>query len=144
MGTPLRLGLTGGIGSGKSTVATLLAACPIALIDADAISRPLTHRVASHFLPLQPNLVRALISSDGALDRDKMRELVYRCQFASAGSHRSPAGGTETSAQAEQAMRSSGDCIVFDIPLLVESAHWRNMLTTCWWSTAPQRPKLSG
>jgi len=127
MRTPLRLGLTGGIGSGKSTVATLLATYRTALIDADAISRQLTAPTGLAIAPIEAEFGAIMVQSDGAMDRQKMRTLVYADDQVR---HRleailHPLIGEEATRQVEQAIQSNCDCIVFDIPLLVESKHWR-------------------
>ena len=127
MTTTLRLGLTGGIGSGKSTVAGLLSTLGAAVIDADAISRGVT---APHGLAIEA-LAKMFgadyINADGALDRDKMRTLVYSDPLARLRleSIVHPLVGHEISRQAGEAASVGHPCIVFDIPLLVESIHWR-------------------
>lgn len=122
-----RLGLTGGIGSGKSTVAQILAASGAAVIDADALSRSLT---ATGGLAL-PQIADAFgadaIGSDGALDRAFMRTLVFQDPSArqrlEAIIH--PLVGSLTERQALQAEASGARLLVFDVPLLVESGRWR-------------------
>ena len=127
MTTTLRLGLTGGIGSGKSTVAGLLSTLGAAVIDADAISRGVT---APHGLAIEA-LAKMFgadyINADGALDRDKMRTLVYSDPLARLRleSIVHPLVSHEISRQAGEAASVGHPCIVFDIPLLVESIHWR-------------------
>ena len=123
-----RLGLTGGIGSGKSTVAALLADLGAAVIDADAISRQLTASGGLAMAAIAAEFGAAFVTPDGALDRDQMRALVHSDASAR---HRleaivHPLVGQETQRQAERATAQGKPCIVFDIPLLVESAHWRS------------------
>lgn len=127
MSPVFRLGLTGGIGSGKSTVATLLAQFGAAVLDADAISRSLT---APHGLAIGPILHMfgaEFITPAGALDRERMRALVFgdpdAKQRLEAIIH--PLVGQETNRQALAAQESGTHCLVFDVPLLVESGHWR-------------------
>ena len=74
---PLHLGLTGGIGSGKSTVAGLLARHGAAIIDADAISRATTTAGGPALPAIAATFGAALIGADGALDRTAMRAQVY-------------------------------------------------------------------
>ncbi len=123
----LRLGLTGGIGSGKSTVAHLLVAQGAFLIDADAISRATTAAGGNAIAPITAAFGPALIGPDGALNRDAMRTLVFTDPTAKARleSIIHPLVGQEISAQAQQAEQAGAACIVFDIPLLVESGRWR-------------------
>ena len=122
-----RLGLTGGIGSGKSTVATLLAELGAAVVDADAISRQLTTSGGLAMKAIESEFGAAFVASDGALDRDQMRALVHgdanaRCRLE-AIIH--PLVGQQTLAQAERAVDLGHHCVVFDVPLLVESPSWR-------------------
>lgn len=126
----LRVGLTGGIGSGKSTVAGMLAECGAAIIDADAISR-LTTAPGGAAIPLVAQQFGAnFVTAEGALDRDHMRALVFSDPDAKrrleAIIH--PLVGAETARQAAQAQQSGYGCIVFDVPLLVESSRWRQQL----------------
>jgi dephospho-CoA kinase len=121
----LRIGLTGGIGSGKSTVGALLAQLGATLIDTDLIARQLTLPGGAAIDAIVQAFGADLITSDGALDRTRMRELV----FADATAKRRleailhPLIGAETERQATAARGEPA--IVFDVPLLVESGRWR-------------------
>mgnify|MGYP001570505155 CR=1 FL=1 len=125
-----RLGLTGGIGSGKSTVAAMLARHGAAVIDADAISRQTTAAGGTAIAAIRQAFGPEFITPDGALDRDRMRERVFR----DPGARRQlehivhPLVGLETARQTEAAIAAARRCIVFDVPLLVESGHWRARL----------------
>lgn len=125
-----RLGLTGGIGSGKSTVAQILAELGAAIIDADAIARSVTLPAGAAIGPIATEFGSGFITPQGALDRDRMRELA----FADASAKRRleaivhPLVGQETQRQADAAVSAGRRCIVFDIPLLVESGRWRQHL----------------
>lgn len=126
----LRLGLTGGIGSGKSTVAAMLVGRGAALVDADAISRATTAEGGSAIDALAQSFGQAFITAAGALDRDRMRELVY----LDAGAKKRleaivhPLVGQEIARQTQAFVTAGKFCIVFDIPLLVESTRWRQNL----------------
>lgn len=126
----LRLGLTGGIGSGKSTVAGLLARHGAAVIDADAISRQTTAPGGAAIEAIRQVFGAELIGLDGALDREQMRTLAFSDASARQRLEQiiHPLVGQETQRQAEAAMRAGTRCIVFDIPLLVESQRWRARL----------------
>nr|WP_295079751.1 dephospho-CoA kinase [uncultured Roseateles sp.] len=121
---PLQIGLTGGIGSGKSTVARLLAQAGATVIDTDAIARALTLPQGAAMPALQTAFGPAAVASDGSLDRAWMRQQAFANssvkQRLEAILH--PLIGAETERQAAAA--SSG-VIVFDVPLLVESGRWR-------------------
>lgn len=71
-----------------------------------------------------------MITSDGALDRDQMRGLIYSDPTAKARLEAivHPLVGLEIAKQTQQAEVAGATCIVFDIPLLVESGHWRTRL----------------
>jgi len=122
-----RLGLTGGIGSGKSTVASMLQSAGAAVVDADAISRQTTASGGTAIEAIRQQFGSEFITADGALERDRMRAAA----FADPGARKRleaivhPLVGLETARQAQAAIVAGSRCIVFDIPLLVESAHWR-------------------
>lgn len=122
-----KLGLTGGIGSGKSTVASMLAGCGAAVIDADAIARQVTAPGGAAIACIRDAFGAEFISPEGALDRERMRALAFADTTArqrlEAIVH--PLVGLETARQAQSAIDGGHRCIVHDIPLLVESTHWR-------------------
>jgi len=121
----MRIGLTGGIGSGKSTVAALLVARGALLVDTDAIARSLTAPGGAAMPALAQAFGPGILAADGALSRQTMRQLA----FSDAGAKQRleailhPLIGTEASRQAAAAI--AGQPLVFDVPLLAESAHWR-------------------
>jgi dephospho-CoA kinase len=126
--TPLRIGLTGGIGSGKSTVGQMLQERGAAVIDADSIARCVT---AAHGTAM-PAIAQAFgpdfITPDGALDRERMRAHVFSHpeakQALEAIIH--PLVAQETQRQAQDAIANGHHTLVFDVPLLVESGtRWR-------------------
>ena len=120
----MQVGLTGGIGSGKSTAASLLVECGAVLVDTDAISRALTARGGAALPALATAFGPQVIGTDGALDRERMRALVFSDPAAKARLEAilHPMIGENARAQAAAA---SGRPVVFDVPLLAESAHWR-------------------
>lgn len=126
----IRLGLTGGIGSGKSTVAQMLMDSGATLIDADAISRNVTAAGGAAIAAIAAHFGDQAITHDGAMNRDVMRQLVFadpdaRLQLE-AIIH--PLVSLESERLAEKAYLSSCRLLVFDIPLLVESKRWRQQL----------------
>lgn len=122
-----RIGLTGGIGSGKSTVARALVECGAVLVDTDAIARSLTLPGGAAVPALAEAFGPGMIGADGALDRERMRERV----FADPGAKQRlesilhPMIGLEAHRQAEAA---EGRVVVFDVPLLAESSRWRRIV----------------
>ncbi|WP_313603491.1 dephospho-CoA kinase [Comamonas jiangduensis] len=125
-----RIGLTGGIGSGKSTVAQILAQVGAAIIDADAISRSLTSAGGLAIAPIEAAFGPQAIDAQGALNRAFMRDLIFQDHFAKqrleAIVH--PLIGTLTERQALQAQACGTRLLVFDVPLLVESGRWRQQV----------------
>ena len=129
--TPLHIGLTGGIGSGKSTVSQLLQARGAAVMDADAIARSLTAPQGAAMAAIARTFGAAFVTADGALDREHMRTYVFTQPHAKqtleAIIH--PLVTQETQRQAQVAIRNGHDTLVFDVPLLVESgARWRSQV----------------
>jgi len=123
-GAGLTIGLTGGIGSGKSTVAAMLVDCGAALVDTDAIARSLTALGGAALPALAAEFGPQVIGADGALDRDRMRKLAFSDPGAKARleSVLHPMIGERARAQAAAA---GARTVVFDVPLLTESSHWR-------------------
>ena len=128
--SPLRLGLTGGIGSGKSTVAQMFAARGAAVIDSDAIARSVTAANGSAMPAIAEAFGKEFVTPEGALDRDRMRALVFSDPSAKlrleAIVH--PLVGMATQAQAQAAIQAGHTLLVFDVPLLVESPRWRKLV----------------
>lgn len=128
---PLRLGLTGGIGSGKSTVGHMWVALGAALIDADQIAREVTGPQGAAM-----EAIRAAFGSDfvdgetGALDRARMRALAFSRPEARAQLEAivHPLVTLHSTLKAQQAMEDGHRLVVFDIPLLVESGRWAGRL----------------
>lgn len=125
---PLHIGLTGGIGSGKSTVARMLVEEGAALVDTDAIARALTAPGGAALPALARTFGADILGPDGALDRDRMRARV----FGDAMERRRleailhPMIQREALAQARAAGQGHPQgSVVFDVPLLAESGHWR-------------------
>jgi len=121
MGRKFRVGLTGGIACGKTTVANLFSALGVSVVDTDLLARevvepgtPLLARIAEHF-------GAAMLHKDGSLDRARLRERV----FAESADREwleqllHPAIRALTDARCESA---TGAYVIVAIPLLVETA----------------------
>lgn len=121
------LGLTGGIGSGKSTVAQAFVACGAWLVDADAIARGLTLPGGAAIPALAHVFGPQAIDAAGALDRAYMRTLAFSDPLAKAQLEAvlHPLIGQACTAQAAQGEAAGAALVVFDVPLLTESRHWR-------------------
>ena len=129
--TPLRIGLTGGIGSGKSTVGQMLQERGAAVIDADAIARSITAAHGAAMPAIAQTFGADFITPDGALDRERMRAHVFSHpeakQALEAIIH--PLVAQETQRQAQHAIANGHHTLVFDVPLLVESGtRWRSQV----------------
>jgi dephospho-CoA kinase len=143
---PLRIGLTGGIGSGKSTVAAMLVDCGAVLVDTDAIAHALTVSAGAALAALTREFGPDIIGTDGAMDRARMRALV----FSDASARRRlesilhPMIGDEAQRQARLA---GSRPVVFDVPLLSASSPWRQrverlLVVDCTEDTQLQRVML--
>ena len=129
---PVTIGLTGGIGSGKSTVARMLVAHGAHLVDTDAIARALTQPGGAALAALAAEFGDEAVDTSGALDRDHMRRLA----FADPAARKRLEGILHPliGAEAEvQAAAGAGRPLLFDVPLLAESRGPRG------WRTRVQR-----
>lgn len=127
----VRLGLTGGIGSGKSTVAALLVELGATLIDADAISRASTAAGGSAIEAVRAAFGDEFITADQAMDRDRMRARIFA----------DPTARTQLEAIIHPIVRAEIDqqlaalprgVAVLDLPLLAESSAWRERCDLIW------------
>lgn len=121
------IGLTGGIASGKSTVADRLASLGAAVVDTDAIAHTITRSGGVAMPHIQETFGASFVNEDGSLRRSVMREHVFA----------NPAARQRLEAILHplihihtRALGASiqGPYVVFVVPLLVESAHWRQQV----------------
>ncbi len=135
--------MTGGIGSGKSTVASMWVACGAVLVDTDAISRALTACGGAALPALATTFGNEILAPDGALNRDRMRSLV----FADVQQRLRLEGILHPmiSAQAQaEALAAGSRPVLFDVPLLSEASHWRQrvsrvLVVDCTYQTQVER-----
>lgn len=122
------IGLTGGIGSGKSTVADMFAAHGAAVIDTDLIAHQLTVAGGRAIDAIKLAFGADFIAASGALDRAKMREAVFAdpAEKKRLEAILHPLIRTETEHAAAQAQ---GAYILFVVPLLVESGLWKQKVS---------------
>lgn len=124
------IGLTGGIGSGKSTVAALFAELGAFVIDADKISHSVTSIGGSAIESIRKQFGDEFIQPDGSLNRDRARELVFNDALArdvlEGIIH--PLIHQEMHDQLKNAVLKQARLAVYDIPLLAGSSHWRKEL----------------
>ena len=123
-GTAFTVGLTGGIGSGKSRVADLFAARGATVIDTDAIAHAMTAPRGPAMAAIEREFGARYVAADGALERARMRELVFSDPQAKARLEAilHPLIREATNAAAALA---GGAYTMFVVPLLVESGDWK-------------------
>ncbi len=118
------IGLTGGIGSGKTTIANRFGERGATLVDTDAIAHRVTAPGGAAMPAIEAGFGRDFVAADGSLDRARMRALVFGDEPArkrlEAITH--PLIRTETEREATLA---TGAYVIFVVPLLVESGSWR-------------------
>ena len=116
------VGLTGGIGSGKSTVSGLLQARGAVIIDADAIVREVQQPGSPVLVELAQKFGSDVLAEDGSLDRQAVANIVFTDPDAlkSLNAIVHPAVGREMN-QRMIAQRASKNVVILDIPLLTEN-----------------------
>lgn len=132
---PLRIGLTGGIGSGKSTVSHMLQARGAAVVDADAIARGLTAPQGAAMAAIARTFGAAFVTPEGALNREHMRAHVFSEAKAKEALEAiiHPLVAQEIQQQAQAALHAGYLTLVFDVPLLIEAGtRWRAQVDRVW------------
>ena len=122
------VGLTGGIGCGKTTVADMFGALGASLVDTDAIAHALTAPHGSAMPAILAEFGEDFATPQGALDRAKMRELVFTDPGARARLE-AILHPRIREATAAAAALATGPYIIFVVPLLIESGTWRERVT---------------
>ncbi|MBD8722023.1 dephospho-CoA kinase [Oxalobacteraceae sp. CFBP 13708] len=128
MSSTFSVGLTGGIGCGKSTVADLFAALGATIVDTDVIAHALTAPQGAAMPAIVAEFGPDFAQPDGALDRARMRTLVFSDATARARLeailHPRIRAATEAAGQA-----ATGAYVIYVVPLLIESGSWRERVT---------------
>ena len=142
-----RIGLTGGIGSGKSTVAAMLRDLGAAIVDADAIARSVADAGGAALPALHSRYGAALVSLDSGLNRAAMRDLVFQNPTArqelEAVLRPFILQGIADAVQAAE-QQAGAQAVVLDIPLLVENlAQWRPHIDTLWVVDCPSELQIA-
>jgi dephospho-CoA kinase len=119
----LVVGLTGGIGSGKSTVSALLAAKGAVVVDADAVVHDLQRPGTAVFEAMVDRFGNAIVAADGSLDRSAVAAIVFNDPDALADLNGivHPAVGAEIVRRMDE-LSTTDAVVVLDVPLMVESA----------------------
>lgn len=128
---PIRIGLTGGIGSGKSTVASLLQDMGLTVVDADAISRAVTAPGGEAIIAIRDRFGPASILPNGAMDRDHMRQRVFgdAQERLALQAIVLPLVRKSMEALVHQCI---GKAVVLDLPLLCEDPQWQLHVQSIW------------
>ena len=118
-----RVGLTGGVASGKSTVSTMLAELGAVIIDADALAREVVAKGTPGLAAVVEEFGEELLGPDGELDRPAMGRLVFNDEPARRRLEKivHPLVFERIVALEEQAQEDDAAVVVHDIPLLAES-----------------------
>ncbi len=142
------VGLTGGVGSGKSTIAAMLSDHGAAIVDADAIAHQLTSSGGAAIQRLRATFGDEALAADGSLDRARMRARVFSDPAERAQLEALLHPMIRTAMRDRAAVLVAGGCryVVFVVPLLVESGNWRGnvnrvLLVDC--SEATQMARVS-
>jgi dephospho-CoA kinase len=128
-----RIGLTGGIGSGKSTVGAMLASIGAVVIDTDRIARRLTMAGGAAIDAVRAAFGADFIAGDGSLDRPRMRLAAFNDSDARTRLEGilHPLIGEQVDREVEAAPVDA-PALVFDVPLLIESGRWRSRVDAVW------------
>lgn len=124
LATRFIVGLTGGIGSGKSAAADRFVAHGASLVDTDLIAHGLTAADGAAMAAIRARFGAAVIATDGSLDRAAMRARA----FADSGARRELQGILHPMIRAhslEQCARASGAYVILAVPLLIEAGNYR-------------------
>lgn len=135
------VGLTGGIGSGKSTVADMFAACGASVIDTDRIAHELTAAGGPAIAAIRSQFGDSFLTPSGAMDRVKMRDYVFANAAAKARLEAilHPLIRTETERAAAQV---GGAYLLFVVPLLVESGNWKQRVSRVLVVDCPEQMQI--
>jgi len=119
----LKVGLTGGIGSGKSAVSAELTTHGAVVIDADAIAREVVEPGTPGLARVVAEFGEQVLTEDGRLNRPKLGELVFadESQLSRLNAIVHPLVGERSGQLMEQALADNAEIVVYDVPLLVEN-----------------------
>ncbi|CDG85061.1 dephospho-CoA kinase [Janthinobacterium agaricidamnosum] len=136
------IGLTGGIGCGKTTVADLFAARGASVIDTDQIAHRLTAAGGAAMPALLEQFGPGVADAGGAMDRAKMRALVFSDPQAKARLE-AILHPRIRSATVQAAAEATGSYVIFAVPLLVESGGWKQRVNRVLVIDCPESLQIS-
>lgn len=133
------IGLTGGIGSGKSTVARLLAELGAVIIDADELGHEVFHPGTEAWREIVATFGQQVLSSNDEIDRAKLGKIVFNNPEALARLNQimHPRIYEMAKGKIEEYQRRDVGVVVLEAPLLIE-AKWRPLVDEVWVTTAPE------
>ena len=146
-GRPLRVGLTGGIASGKSTVAQMLRQLGAVVIDTDQIAREVVQTGSSALQSLRERYGESILHDDGSLRREQLGEIVFASPVEKKWLEHllHPLIQARADELAQLASEQGAGVVVFDVPLLLESG-WDKYVDKIWVVHVPpavQRQRLA-
>lgn len=136
------VGLTGGIGSGKSLVADMFARLGATLVDTDAIAHGLTAPHGPAMAAIAAEFGTDFVAADGSLDRARMRALVFS-DAAAKGRLEAILHPMIRAAAEAGAAAATGPYVIFVVPLLVESGSWRDRVDRILVVDCPEELQVS-
>jgi dephospho-CoA kinase len=136
------VGLTGGIGCGKTTVADMFGALGATLVDTDAIAHALTAPHGAAMPAILGEFGAGFATPEGALDRAKMRELVFADPGARARLE-AILHPRIREATAAAAAIATGPYVIFVVPLLIESGTWVGRVTRVLAIDCPEETQVA-
>jgi dephospho-CoA kinase len=137
------IGLTGGIGTGKSTVSRFLAELGATVIDADKVGHEVLQSDAEAWREVVAAFGRRVLAADGAIDRKKLGTIVFADPESLARLNRimHPRIHGVVQAQLRECQRQGAAVVVLEAPLLVE-AGWTSLVDEVWVTTASEAAVL--
>lgn len=126
-GRKFAVGITGGIGSGKTSIARCFASLGASVVDTDLIAHQLTAPGGIAIPTIRSEFGEQFIDSAGAMDRAKMREYVFQ-DVREKKRLEAILHPLIRSQCKEAAARAPGPYVIFVVPLLIESGTWRQMV----------------
>ena len=137
------IGLTGGIGSGKSTVAGVLAELGAVIIDADRIGHEVLESDSKARQQVVSAFGRQIITLEGKIDRKELGRIVFKNHEALSRLNRimHPRIYKVVKAKLENYRQQRTDIVVIEAPLLIE-ASWTTLVDEVWITIAPQATVL--
>jgi len=140
----MRVGLTGGVASGKSTVSAILADLGAVVVDADLLAREVVAPGTDGLAEIVEAFGPGVLSIDGELDRPAMGAIVFRDAERRGVLEAIIHPRVRSRAAEIEAGAPAGAVVVHDIPLLTETGQGATRSTRSSWSTYPWRPRWSG